>query len=317
MPAMLRALMLPLLLLLAAADAPRPVFPAGSAFGLVPPPGYRPSQRFIGFEKIGEGGIVFVELPPEAFSAMREGLNKEALAARGMQEISRREVPLPGRAQPALLIEAKLQVGQQMAHRWLLVVPDGIRTGLITATLPGNSPTATRTAVEKALLSVAMRAEVGLEEQRSTLPFRFVDRPGLKLQRVVAGGAAILSSPGAPFGTKDHLEWPSMVLAAGAGPPVAPDQLAANAIAALHGVGALHDLTITDAPEETRYAGQPAILVRAEASGPTPGSKLRIAQWLAVLPNGGRLAAIAQAPSAAFDAAWPDFKAVAESVEAR
>ena len=57
--------------------------------------------------------------------------------------------------------------------------------------------------------------------------------------------------------------------------------------------------------------------LRAEASGPTPGSKLRIAQWLAVLPNGGRLAAIAQAPSAAFDAAWPDFKAVAESVEAR
>ena len=314
---MLRILLLPILVLLAAADAPRPIFPTGSAFGLLPPPGYQPSQRFIGFEKIGEGGIVFTELPPEAFAAMRNGLNKEALGTRGMQEIARQEISLPGRAQPALLIETKLQAGDQVASRWLLLVPDAARTGLITATLPGHASAAVRAGLEKALRSVAMRAEVSLDEQRATLPFRFTDRPGLKLQRVITGGAAILSPAGAPFGTPNHLEWPSMVLAAGAGPPVAPDQLVANAIAALHGVAALRDLTITEAPEETRYAGQTAILLRAEASAPPPGGKLRIAQWLAVLPNGGRLAAIAQAPAAAFEAVWPDFKAVAESVEPR
>jgi hypothetical protein len=314
---MLRILLLPLLLLLAAADAPRAVFPTGSAFGLLPPPGYRPSQRFIGFEKIGEGGIVFAELPPEAFAAIRNGLNREALDARGMQEITRQEVSLPGRAQPALLIEAKLQAGDQVATRWLLLVPDAARTGLITATLPGHPSVASRTAMEKALRSVAMRSEVSLDEQRATLPFRFTDRPGLKMQKVIAGGAAILSPAGAPFGTLNHLEWPSMVLAAGAGPSVPPDQMVANAIAALHGIAALRDLTITEVPEETRYAGHPAILLRAEAFGPAGDIKLRIAQWLAVLPNGGRLAAIAQAPAAAFEGVWPDFKAVAESVESR
>jgi len=314
---MLRPLIAILLLLISAAGSPQPVFPTGSSFGLIPPPGYRPSQGFIGFEGPGQGEIIFAELPPEAFAALRDGMNREALAARGMQEIERQEVPLNGQDTPALLIETVAQLGNQRIIRWLLLVPNAARTGLITANLPSKAPTGARAAMRKALSSTVVRSSVSLQEQRATLPFRFADRPSLTLQRVVSGGAAILSPPGAPIGTPGHLEWPSMVIASGAGPPVATQELATFAIAALHGIRALRDLTITDIPEETRFAGLPAILLQAEASGSQAGGKLKIAQWLAVLPNGGRIAAIAQSPADGFDAAWPDFKAVAESVEIR
>src|SRR5947209_1822187 len=80
------------------ANAADPVFPANSRIGLTPPPGFVPSTRFPGFEN-GQAkvGIVFLELPAEAFPDLEKSFNDDAaLKTRGMIVETREPVELAG-----------------------------------------------------------------------------------------------------------------------------------------------------------------------------------------------------------------------------
>jgi hypothetical protein len=311
---MIRALLLALLLLAGPALA-QPSYPPGASVGLMPPPGFAPSTRFAGFARGEEASIVIVEFPPEAFDAMRTGMTADGLAQRGLKQVARREVRLPGRTRPGVLIEVDMAATGQNATRWLLLVPDPALTGFVTATVMGTPTAEQKREIEAALASVTLRPTPGPEEQRAALPFRFEDRPGLRYTRAIAGTSAQLFAPGAPIGTALSLTYPNLLIATGNGPIVPPDQLKAYAASALSNIRALRDLRIVGTPEPVSFAGQEGMLVRAVAvAGPEPGTRLMLAQWIAVKPDGGTLVVLAQASPENFEPAWPDFEAVVKSI---
>jgi hypothetical protein len=179
----------------------------------------------------------------------------------------------------------------------------------------GTPTAAQKKEMETALASVVIRPTPGPEEQRAALPFRFEDRPQLRYNRAIAGTSAQLFAPGAPLGTALALTYPNMLIATGNGPIVPPDQLKVYAASALSNIRALRDLAILGVPEPVTIAGEQGMLIRAEATaGPEPGTRLIVAQWIAVRPDGSTLVVLAQASPENFQPAWPDFEAVVKSL---
>src|ERR1041385_8187283 len=80
--------------LAAPAHAADPVFPVNSRIGLVAPAGFRPSERFPGFENPqASAAILLVELPDEAYADVEKGFTDEALKQRGMTVQLREKLP--------------------------------------------------------------------------------------------------------------------------------------------------------------------------------------------------------------------------------
>jgi len=77
----------------APALAADPVFPVGSRLGLVPPAGFVPSTKFIGFENPqASAAILLVAMPPEAYPELEKNFTDEMLKARGIQVVTREAV---------------------------------------------------------------------------------------------------------------------------------------------------------------------------------------------------------------------------------
>ena len=82
-----------IVLMAAPALAADPVFPLNSRIGLVPPPGFTPSTKFVGFEnEAASAAVVIAELPAEAYAELEKGFTDEAFKARGMTVMLREPV---------------------------------------------------------------------------------------------------------------------------------------------------------------------------------------------------------------------------------
>lgn len=271
----IRAALLPLALLAPAAAAAEVTFPPGSRIGIEPPKDMGLSKRFTGFER-PEGGavITFVELPGQA-SADLKSMSPETLRAQGFDVKTREDVKLASGAD-AVLFSGEQNAGGTEVQRWILVAPGGDVTALVI----GQSLAEPKRDADMraALLSVAFRAPLGIEEQVAALPFRLADRAGFRPVRVLAGNSVLLTD-----GDKDQFpnpEQPMLIVARSPEPPPAGnEQREALARAALFSNAAMKDFRI-ERSQPFRQRGAEWHEIVARATDAATGAPMVVAQTL-------------------------------------
>src|ERR1700704_4997197 len=176
--------MLILLLALAApARADEVVYPPGSRIGLVPPPGLHVSTSFPGFEDREKNVAVLLgALPAEAYRELEKSDSAEGLKKLGATLEKRESLMLP--TGKALLVIGR----QEKQNTWMLIASTHDLTALVTVRIPDPAKEAYPDgALRAAFASLAVRAEIPLEEQLGLLPFRLGALAGFKIGGVLPG----------------------------------------------------------------------------------------------------------------------------------
>lgn len=302
------------------AAAAQPVFPPGSSLGLQPPPGFAPSERFIGFEGPNRASIEFSELHGTDLATLRRELTPQGAARAGLTERERRNFLLDS-GEIALLIhgEFRTQVGQSRVTfmHWDLMAQSAGRVGRVRVQVPQADITPRlQNAIERSLAGLVMRPPdpVAL---RAALPFSFSETERLRLANVAGGSAAFLAPPGVMVGDVAALREPQMAIGVSTQTQAVPPGREAGMARAMLQQMTRQPVGPADPGQARDVAGLKASFVQAESTYGPEQVPTRFGLWLAVLPDGRTLTVIAQAPRERFGATWPDFESVLGSIALR
>jgi hypothetical protein len=298
--------------LAAPAQAADVAYPAGSRVGLVPPPGMTASSSFSGFEDRDKRvALVVVALPAAAFPDIEKTTTSESLNKQGMTLESREEVSHP--LGKALLFLGHQQIEGQRLRKWVLVVAASDLTALVTVQVPEAAQAAyPDAAIRTALLSVAVRATVPVEEQLGLLPFRVSELAGFKVGGVIAGRAVMLTD-GKPDDSKaidTHL-----LVAIAAGAPAQAADRGRFAQEVFEGVPNLKDIRISSA-EPLRIGGAQGHQIMARGRDGVTGEEVTIVQWLR-FGGSAYLHLVGVARSEGWTQAYARFRQVRDGIELR
>jgi hypothetical protein len=320
-----------------AADA---VFPLGSRVGLVPPTGMEMSKKFAGFADPKEdAAIVITTLPQAAYAEIEKTFSADAFKKQGVT-VEKRE-PIKLAVGTGFLISARQTADDAHYRKWLLVVPAGDLTALVSIQVPEQNNTYSEAAVRAALATLAVRASVPQDEELELLPFTIGDLAGFKVGGVLPGRAIILgdappdhagdaAKPAAPAAPPNAAkgsanEAPKQPAAGGlearlliAVVPGGPAQLDDHANFArdlFREIGGISDIHVSMS-EPLRIGGQPGFQTMAQAKDARTGADVMVVQWLRF---GG--SAFMQMTGIARADDWPAtlarLRAVRDSIEAR
>jgi hypothetical protein len=321
------------------ARAADPVYPLGSRVGLVPPSGMVMSKKFAGFADPKEdAAIVITTLPQGAYAEIEKSFNADAFKKQGVT-VEKHE-PIKLAVGTGFLISAQQTVDDAHYRKWLLVVPAGDLTALVSIQVPEQNKTYSETVVRAALATLAVRASVPQDEELELLPFTIGDLAGFKVGGVLPGRAIILGD--APPDHADAAAKPAppaepQDAAKGAGPtpkepaagalearlliavvPGGPAQLDDHANFArdlFHEIGGINDVHVSMS-EPLRIGGHPGFQTMAQAKDARTGADVMVVQWLRF---GG--SAFMQMTGIARTDDWPAtlarLRAVRDSIEAR
>ncbi|MFS8036036.1 hypothetical protein ACI7BZ_03560 [Xanthobacter sp. AM11] len=260
------------------AMAADPIFPRGSAVGLVPPPGMVESQTFSGFEdRAHNASLLIVDMPPEAFEQIDAGFATPALAAKGIT-LDRRE-PFPLEGAKAVLMEGTQTAGLVKLRKWVLLAGNAALTALITLQVPESESAAyPEAAVKAAFATLVIRP---LTDQVGALPFVVTDLAGFRPVRALAGTTLFLTE--GPKDVIEGTEQPLFVVTVGGGAP-RDDERRQFSIRALAGLPGIKDLRLERA-EPQRISGQAGFEVMATGVDARDGTPIKVAQWIRFGPN--------------------------------
>jgi hypothetical protein len=306
-----------LILLLAAmaagpAGAADVVFPTGSRIGLIPPPGMAVSQRFFGFEdRDNKVAIIIVPLPAPAYRELARSTEPGALQTQGVTLEKREDVTLSFGA-------GTLVVGEQMhdsvkLHKWIMLAGLPDMTAVVTAEVPDAARTAyPDEAVRAALVSVAVRPRVPVEEQLSLLPFKVTELADFRISGLAAGRAIMLGDavPGTPASFVDT----HIVISMAPGGPALPadrETFARDAFAAIPNIS---DVRIVSA-EPLRIGNQQGHQIMAHAKDAN-GAEITVVQWLR-FGGGAYMQMVGVAPTVDWLKAYQRFRQVRDGIEQR
>jgi len=152
----------------------------GTKASLVPPASLKPSDRFPGFLDEETGSSIVITELPASYSEMADGFTKEALAAKGMNLLSKKEISLDGR--PGVLLHAGQEARSIAYLKWMVITGNEKETLLVTATFPEEMKAQLSSVMEQSALSVKWDAEAKIDPLAG-LNFSFVDDPSLKFAR--------------------------------------------------------------------------------------------------------------------------------------
>ena len=178
-----RWMLLLLLALAVPASADEVVYPAGSHVGLAPPPGLHASTSFPGFEDRNKNvALLLGALPPEAYAEFEKSDSAEGLKKLGATLEKREPMTLP--EGKALLVIGR----QDKLSTWMLVASMPDLTAMITLRIPDSAKDVySDSIIRAAFASLAVRAQVPIEEQLGLLPFKL----GALADFKIGGGGSI------------------------------------------------------------------------------------------------------------------------------
>jgi hypothetical protein len=312
----------------AAARAENAVYPPGSRVGIVPPAGMQASASFPGFEDRDRNvAILLTALPPDAYAEFERADSSEALKRQGASLEKRENLTLP--VGKALLVIGSQEIESKEPSRpapkertgapvpktrtWLLVASTASLTALVTIRVPDAAKDAyPDDAIRAVLASLAVRAEVPVDEQLGLLPFKVRDLAGFKLGAVLPGRAVLLidTTDGAAPGTIEPRITVSVI-------PSASDlgnrdDLARQIFATIPN---LKDIRITGS-ESLRIGGQAGHELRVTARPADGTAEITLVQWLR-FGSGASLHLVGMAQTAAWPQAYPRFRLVRDGIEPR
>ncbi len=288
--------------------AAEPVFPKGSAIGLVPPGDLKPGTHSPGFEDPDRKvSISILQLPMAAYETLEKSIfAKDQI---GLTDVKRESFPFQSGI--GYLITGRGQDNGVAARKWFLASTGlGPFLGLamlIKVEVPeAASAIYPDAAIRQALASVTFR-EPPIDEQLSLLPIKFKDLAGFRVMRVVGNdGAILIEGPG-----QDMTKNPYMIISLGRGGPENPDDRARFARELLSSAP-LRDIVVTFA-EPMRIEGRPGYEVRAKATG-YDGKPLALVQWLR-FGGGGFIRVIGAVHQEDWDQFFPRFRAVRDGID--
>jgi hypothetical protein len=301
-----------------AARAADVVYPPCSRIGLVPPSGVVTSKSFFGYEDAARNvGIILAALPADAYGELERTITPDALKRQGITQESRESLSLA--TGKAFLVTGRQEVEKTRLRKWFLVAGTPAMTALVTVQVPEPAKAAyPDAAIRTALLSLAVRPTIPVDEQLSLLPFKVGDLAGFGVGGVVPGRAVMLSdgisdAPGAPA-PGGRLEPHIFVAVAPGGPAQAGERenFARDVFAA---VPNMKDTRIT-ASESLRMSGQQGHQIFASAKDPATATPLMVVQWLR-FGGGAYLQLVGVARADAWKDAYPRFRTVRDGIEPR
>src|SRR5215510_15421935 len=179
---------------------PKHVKVPGTKVRLVPPTDLKPSERFPGFwDEETSSSIVITEMPAP-YSEIANGFTKEALAAKGMNLLSKKEISLNGR--PGILLHVGQEARSIAFLKWMVITGNEKETVLVTATFPEEMKAKLSSAMEQSALSVQWDAEAKVDPLAG-LNFSFNDDPSLRFARRISNGV-MLTKDGALSGKPNN-----------------------------------------------------------------------------------------------------------------
>ncbi len=286
------------------ARAADPVFPPGSRVGLVPPSGMVTSKQFAGFADPKEdAAIVITTLPQGAYAEIEKTFNADAFKKQGVT-VEKRE-PIKLAVGTGFLISARQTVDDGHYRKWLLVVPAGDLTALVSVQVPEQNKTYSEGVVRAALATLGLRASVPQDEELGLLPFTIGDLAGFKVGGVLPGRAVILGDapsdhaddaakpppPPAPQDAAKGTAGPAppkpaaaalearLLIAVVPGGPAQLDDHAGFARQMFNEIGGITDVHVS-LSEPLRVGGQPGFQTMAQAKDARTGADVMVVQWL-------------------------------------
>jgi hypothetical protein len=312
------AFLRPLLVVLAlaaaipSAEAAEVIYPPGSRLGLAPPAGMATSTSFFGFEDLSAGAAIILDaLPADAYPELDKTLTADALKSQGILVEKREPMSMP--SGKAFLIVGHHEVEKTKIRTWILIASSPALTARVMAQIPDPATNMySDDAIRASLLTLAIRSTVPADEQLSLLPFKISDLAGFEIGGVLPGQAVLLADTP---GQTTALPLPQIFVSIRAGGPSQSGDRDAFAREVFATVANVRDVRMASS-EPLRVAGQPGHQIMAQARDPAGMTDLTVVQWLR-FGGGAYLQIVGIARVDAWQAAYPRFRAVRDSIEAR
>jgi hypothetical protein len=255
--------------------------------------------------------IMLVTLPPEAFDGFEKTTNAEALKRQGLTLETLEPMPLS--IGKALLVVGGQVVQNIKLHKWFMMVSTPEFTALVSVQIPDSAAGKYSDAtLRTALASLAVRAQVPVEEQLSQIPFKVGELAGFHVGGVMAGRAVLLTD--APDGVAPSHQPQIVVAVANGGPTMAADR-ENFARDIFDSTPNLKDVRIVSA-EPLRIGGQPGHQIMARGKESATGEDVTIVQWLR-FGTGGYMHLIGVARTGVWTQSYARFRQVRDGIELR
>jgi hypothetical protein len=307
---MLHKLLLTLAFAILACAAPalaEPIYPPGLRVGLEPAAQLTLSKRLPGFEDTDRDVVVSIlDLPAAAFQGLQQSAFKDQPGLEGVKRESFAFASGIG-----FLFTAHAKENGTTVHKWLLLATaSGGAVTDLAMLVNVQVPEAARgvytdDVIRKMLASVTFRP-APIAEQVAMLPFKVDDTAGFRVGQALPAGMILVDGPDNDLEKRPYL----IVMIGRGGPDNNADRgrFAADMMRSTP----LRDLQLT-LSEPMRISGSAGYETRARATNPA-GNPVTVVQWIR-FGGSGFLRVVGVAPTDQWDAMFPRFRAVRDSVE--
>jgi hypothetical protein len=300
------------------AHAADPVYPPGSLIGFVTPKGFEPATRFPGFEDAKSGAsMLILAMPAQAFPDVERQMSKDNIKKQGIVEEKRDTPALPDGK--SILITGSQEAEGKKIHKWIFIGQKRDVTGLVVVQVPEEAKdTYSDAAIRTALVTMAVRDSVPMDEQLTLLPIRFDELSGMRpFSLALANGkpnGAFLTE--GPKDTLDATEQPLMIVSIGAGSPEETGPRETFARNLFTGLAEFKEVRLTGAEMLRLGGGLQTHQLMADAKDAKTDVPMKIVQWVRFGP-GVFLRMVGVARADAWGTAFPHFRAVRDGVTPR
>jgi len=289
-----------------------PVFPVNSRIGLVPPPGFTPSTKFVGFENAAaSAAILLAELPAEAYVELEKGFTDEALKTRGMTVAMREPITFKdGRG--VFVAGPKVTDGVKRHEAVLIAGLSGVTALVSVQMIEASRATITDAVVRDALKTLAVR-QVPDGEKLGVLPYRLGNLAGFRVIRTAHNGTAILTQ--GPNDAVSDVAQPFLLIGVASGEAPKPEERDAFARRMFSAAPGIREIKIMRA-EPLRIGQMAGYEIVAEAKDAKSGIDVTTVQWLR-FGQTGHLQMFAIARRTAWNEVFPRLRAIRDGIELR
>ncbi len=296
-----------------AAKVAEPLFPLASRLGMTPPPGMTLSTTFQGFED--EKNNVFIRLismPEQAYAEIEKTMTNQALKKQNLTVEKRESFALAGTKGTLLIVRQEAE--KIRLRKWLLVVPVGNLTAMVSMEIPLTAKDVySEAAIRASLASLALRPSIPAQEQLALVPFNLRDLAGFRVAGFVPGRAVHLADGDRE--ARDSVEYAHLAVSVAPGGPSTVADRNSFARLAFAGPPNVTDVRVTGS-ESMRIGGQPGHELRATGKNAKTGADIEIVQWLR-FGSGAYIQMIGFAPKDAWIPAFTRFRTVRDALDLR
>jgi hypothetical protein len=289
-----------------------PVFVPGSQVGLVPPPGFIPSDTFKGFLSPQESGsILIIEMPAQAYDQV-SGVSDAAWASKGIAVQSRTVLSIDGAR--AVLIKGRQNYSGVAFKKWMMIIGFDDLTAMVTAQIPETVPRERQAAIDSSLGTIQRRAALTLDQKIAALPFNIGATDNFRVANVVAGNTILLTR--GPKNIVEGAEQPMLIIARSITRALA-EGITAEKVSrhTIRNIASLGDIAI-ERTGNVRFASGDGFEIVARARVTKTNEPVAVIQWVKMLDD-GYLRIIGISGTATRAADFTAFRKIRDSIRAR